>query len=256
LPLYSRSQREDGFTLALVSRGDEAENRTLAEEHGLERVLLQNDREVAERYGAYATPSAVLVGADGRIAHELVAGTNAVEELAATARPVAQVGSVARLAAASAIAATAAVIAPHAKAEEPTDPEVQAIGAVLTNAEPRILRATKRAKNAVRVAQAAGNDAARRKKRAAAATALDAQREEVLALRAELEKLQPVGAAGHSVRVLSLQGLALFAESLQHQGRALVATPKASARLLRDSEDTLDRSLPLLLNAAKYLRRG
>jgi hypothetical protein len=42
-------------------------NRPIVDEHGIRDVLLQDDRAVAERYALQNTPSAVLIGADGRV---------------------------------------------------------------------------------------------------------------------------------------------------------------------------------------------
>jgi peroxiredoxin len=68
LPEVGRWQREQAgqFALAVVSRGTVEANRPKSAEHGLSRVLLQQDREVAERYQVSGTPSAVLVPARGK----------------------------------------------------------------------------------------------------------------------------------------------------------------------------------------------
>jgi methylamine dehydrogenase accessory protein MauD len=270
LPDLTRWQHEhaDQTTLALVSRGDEAENAGLAEEHDLDTVLVQEDHEVAERYGAYATPSAVLVGTDGLVARGVVAGANAIEELVRSVVPppvpvaepasngVAKVATAAALAGGLAVAATAAEAAPDAAAQQPSDPELQTIMAMLKKAEPRIVKTAERAQRAVRAQATLVEDAAQRRKRAVAVRALAAQRKEVLALRAELAKFEPVGAAAHSVRVLSLHGLSLLAQSVRKHERALVATPGAAARLLDDSQDTLLRALLPFISAAEYMRRG
>jgi methylamine dehydrogenase accessory protein MauD len=55
------------LTIALVSVGEAADNRPYAQEHGLERLLMQEDAEVFESYRIRGTPSAVLVTADGKI---------------------------------------------------------------------------------------------------------------------------------------------------------------------------------------------
>lgn len=73
------------LTLALVSRGDAVQNQAKAGEHGLVNVLLQEDREVAERYQAHGTPAAVLVAADGRIGSALALGPQAIKNLVGTA---------------------------------------------------------------------------------------------------------------------------------------------------------------------------
>jgi hypothetical protein len=53
----------------------------------LEITVLENADELADAYGAMATPSGVLVGADGRIAAEAAAGRAAIEALVARAAP-------------------------------------------------------------------------------------------------------------------------------------------------------------------------
>lgn len=55
------------LTIAVVSTGTVKQHETF-EEQGLENVLLQEKTELAEIYHVSATPSAVLVSADGRIA--------------------------------------------------------------------------------------------------------------------------------------------------------------------------------------------
>jgi peroxiredoxin len=76
LPDLGRWQREHAgqLTVAVISRGTADENRALCTEHGLTRVLLQHDREVAEAYQAYATPSAVLIRPDGTVGSPLAQG--------------------------------------------------------------------------------------------------------------------------------------------------------------------------------------
>ncbi len=71
----------DELTVALISGKDVQENRVKAQSYGLEYVLLQNDKEVAEAYRFVGTPSAVVVDSGGRIATELVGGPSAIREL-------------------------------------------------------------------------------------------------------------------------------------------------------------------------------
>jgi peroxiredoxin len=87
LPEVGRWQREyaDRVTLALISRGSIEANRTKASEHGITRILLQQDRETATVYQAYGTPSAVLVRADGTIGSPLAQGAEAIRALVAQA---------------------------------------------------------------------------------------------------------------------------------------------------------------------------
>jgi thiol-disulfide isomerase/thioredoxin len=70
LPEISRWQEEhaEKFVVSLVSQGDAEKNRAKTAEHGLRHVLLQKAWEVSEAYQVEGTPSAVLVGYDGRLA--------------------------------------------------------------------------------------------------------------------------------------------------------------------------------------------
>jgi peroxiredoxin len=67
LPEVGRWQRNYAgkLTLAVISRGTAEANHSKVSEHGITQVLLQQDREVAQSYLAYGTPSAVLVRPDG-----------------------------------------------------------------------------------------------------------------------------------------------------------------------------------------------
>src|SRR5215469_5503795 len=87
LPAVGRWQREyvTKLVVALVSRGDSEANRAKAAEHGITHLLLQQDREVAEAYQAYGTPSAVLVQRDGTIGSPLAPGADAIRGLIASA---------------------------------------------------------------------------------------------------------------------------------------------------------------------------
>lgn len=87
LPEIGRWQRYyvGKLTLALISGGTPEANRSKVSEHGIMHVLLQKDREVAEAYQAYGTPSAVLVQPDGSIGSPLAAGADAIRGLVAGA---------------------------------------------------------------------------------------------------------------------------------------------------------------------------
>ena len=81
LPELGRDRGEHEAPLAVISRGPHGENQSKAQEHGIATMLLQQDFEVSEAYGAAGMPSAVLIDAEGRIASERVRGTEAVGEL-------------------------------------------------------------------------------------------------------------------------------------------------------------------------------
>src|SRR5918997_2381882 len=83
LPEISRWQEEhaEKVTLSLISRGDSEENKTKASEHGLTNVLLQRDWEVSEAYEVKATPSAVLIGPDGKVASPVARRAEGIRSL-------------------------------------------------------------------------------------------------------------------------------------------------------------------------------
>jgi methylamine dehydrogenase accessory protein MauD len=84
LPEVGSWQRERNLTIAVVSRGGAEANRAKCEEHGIRRVLLQEDREIANEYACPATPTAVLVDPTGRIAKPSAPGAEAIRALLAT----------------------------------------------------------------------------------------------------------------------------------------------------------------------------
>jgi peroxiredoxin len=73
----------DRLTIALISGGTPEANRAMTAEYGIQHVLLQADREVAEAFGVAMAPAAVVVHADGRIGAGPVYGARAVRELVA-----------------------------------------------------------------------------------------------------------------------------------------------------------------------------
>jgi thiol-disulfide isomerase/thioredoxin len=87
LPDVGRWQEEHAqkLTLSLLSRGEVGENETKAAEHGLTNVLLQKDWEVSESYEVRGTPSAVLIGTDGKVASPVAGGTEGIRGLLAYA---------------------------------------------------------------------------------------------------------------------------------------------------------------------------
>jgi len=85
LPEIGRWQREhvSKLSIAVVSEGTPAENRAKTAGHGVDRVLLQRQREVADTYQAWGTPAAVLLGPDGTIDSPTVQGADAIRALVA-----------------------------------------------------------------------------------------------------------------------------------------------------------------------------
>ena len=87
LPEVAGWQREhhQHLQIALVASGDQQRNREKADRHGVERVLLQAEREVSDAYQAHGTPMAVVIAADGLIASPTVSGADAIRALVAQA---------------------------------------------------------------------------------------------------------------------------------------------------------------------------
>ena len=83
LPEVIAWQRElyPAVKIAVIGEGSAQANREKFAARGVDLVLLQKEREVAERYGAYGTPSAVAVAADGRITSFVAQGAAAIRSL-------------------------------------------------------------------------------------------------------------------------------------------------------------------------------
>jgi peroxiredoxin len=77
------STHRDAFTLVVFSRGAALENRARFDGHGLTHVLLQREREVAQAYAAWGTPSAVVARPDGMIGSRLAKGAGDIRKLVA-----------------------------------------------------------------------------------------------------------------------------------------------------------------------------
>lgn len=73
------------LNIALISQGRADDNRAAFAEHGIERVLLQREREIADAYEAYATPSAVLVSKEGIITSPVAQGAAAIRAMISSA---------------------------------------------------------------------------------------------------------------------------------------------------------------------------
>ena len=84
MPKIAHWQREHrgSLTTAVISHGSAEANRAHAAEHGLVNILIQADSEVTDAYKVDGTPSAVIVTPEGTIGSPVVAGPEAVEELA------------------------------------------------------------------------------------------------------------------------------------------------------------------------------
>ncbi len=83
MPEYGKWEHDhsDRLTFALISRGTVEENRAKTAEHGIQRVLLQTDREVMNAYQVRGTPTAVLVRRDGSIDGPLAEGEEEIREM-------------------------------------------------------------------------------------------------------------------------------------------------------------------------------
>jgi protein-disulfide isomerase len=79
-----QDSHSEQLTIALLSFGTIKQNFVNVARNGLGQVLLQQKREVAEKYGANLTPTAVVVSTSGRIASPLAAGADEIRNLLGT----------------------------------------------------------------------------------------------------------------------------------------------------------------------------
>jgi hypothetical protein len=245
-------------TPVFVSRGDPDANAVFSE-YG--EVLLQREREVAELYGAYATPSAIMVGPDGRIERPLAVGLSAIEELVAATTPTPSSRTHARVAAAGIAAGATALVTTTAAAETPppsADPKLQEIDAALKAAAPRLDAAAAAAAKAVRAQATLKTGNAQRARQAAARKTLEKERGELLALRATLMSITmdaSTSRTAYNARTYAVYSLDLFARSLQKQESAIGAKPKLAVTLIEESRKLFLRSLDASAAAARLLGR-
>ncbi|HWD85639.1 MAG TPA: MauE/DoxX family redox-associated membrane protein, partial [Solirubrobacteraceae bacterium] len=80
-----RLQHGNALSLAVISRGTADQSRAKAREHGLGSVLLDADLATYNAYEIPATPAAVLIDGEGRIASPAAAGAQAIEAVVAQA---------------------------------------------------------------------------------------------------------------------------------------------------------------------------
>ena len=229
-------------------------------------ALIEDEPVIAEWYGVEATPSAVLVGTDGKIAHALVGGAKAIEKLVRSVTPHPESraeperngrGRVATVAAlAGGVAFTAA--AAHASPDRTSalEPELQAIDDVLRGAGPRLVSASRRSLKAVRVQAMLPPGKGQRAKQTAAKQALAAERLEVLSLRDKVDRLAETSTSAHNVKMIVHRSLTLLAQSLQKRERAIGASPKVALRLLKEGQLTFLSSIGSSAAAGKLLGRG
>ncbi len=83
MPELARWQRVLAHQLSIIpiSSGDPADSRALAAEHDLSPMLIAPDPGVSEAYAVPATPAAIALAADGRVASLPATGAPAVEAL-------------------------------------------------------------------------------------------------------------------------------------------------------------------------------
>jgi peroxiredoxin len=78
-----RDHRNNGLDFIMVGRGDAAENRRKASQHGIEfPVVIQEKWKLSKQYGIFATPVAFLVSEEGFISKDVAVGLDAITALA------------------------------------------------------------------------------------------------------------------------------------------------------------------------------
>lgn len=73
----------DKLTFAVITRG--ASREKIASDYDLKNVFVQKDREAAEQYQVFGTPTAILVGLDGLVASHAISGGPAIGGLVTAA---------------------------------------------------------------------------------------------------------------------------------------------------------------------------
>ena len=83
LPTAAGWQREhrDELNVVFASDGTHEELQAEADEHGLDQVLLDEDRRLYAAFQANGTPSAVLIAADGTVGSWIASGSDWIEQL-------------------------------------------------------------------------------------------------------------------------------------------------------------------------------
>jgi uncharacterized membrane protein YphA (DoxX/SURF4 family)/peroxiredoxin len=83
MPHVARWQQtlEDEVTLVMISVGTAKQNEESLEEHSIVGTFLHNGQKVMDAYRGPGTPTAVIVGTDGRIASATVVGARPIEPL-------------------------------------------------------------------------------------------------------------------------------------------------------------------------------
>lgn len=103
----------DVMTMALVTRGTPDANRQKSDEHGVRRVLIEEDREVSDLFGVWGTPSAVMIRADGTVGSLLAQAESQIREL---------VDSVVGMSAGAGVAPPAVAATPAGPVQPPVAP--------------------------------------------------------------------------------------------------------------------------------------
>lgn len=78
------ARASDPLQIEVISQGDRMANVARVHEYGLDRVLLQQGREVAQAYAVGGTPAGVLIERDGTIGAPLAGGFEAIRDLVAS----------------------------------------------------------------------------------------------------------------------------------------------------------------------------
>jgi thiol-disulfide isomerase/thioredoxin len=217
IPDLVRWKRErPELAIALIHAGGPPDPRQ-AEALGLDAELFQRDREVATAYGVQGTPAAVLISSDQRIASEVALGVEAIGALVNPGRPIPAPPHSSRLAALAGVAATGgalAVLAPAAGAQ--SDPEIEAIKAILTAAGPTVADDIDAVTNSL---NKLAKSKTRRPSLHSVHDAVAGQIQHTLALRAQLSAAGATSAQAQAARdaaITSLDRLTLAVQEFDH----------------------------------------
>jgi hypothetical protein len=249
LPQVARWQDEhaERLVVAVILSGGPEEGSHLREEYGIERVLLQRDREVAEAYNALGTPSALLLYADGRVARPLALGATRIEALVKQAvtpstsvllgrtRPASMAGGIG----AAALATNGTAAAEPTANLTSSDPEVQQINNLIMAAQPRLAVAVEASYTALKVLvrrdRLRVSQKVRRRRLKTAENKLRADSQLLTQLRAQVLALSLSGPRGQQAQQVVADMIQLHVSYFDHVRQSLEA-PRPKDRIQQAKE--------------------
>jgi thiol-disulfide isomerase/thioredoxin len=266
LPQVADWQNEHRGRLAIsvITTGELEAAQELRDRYGLQRIIVQRDREIAEAYRAYGTPTATLLYSDGRIARPLALGAKQIEALVGEAttrfdtRSAQRNGGLAAAgvaAGASAVAITGTAASPQARGQS-SDPEVQALNALIASVEERLNAQAQEAGAKVKklTKRPFGRKAYRRKVKKAR-VAIQILVGGLSELRRLTAAMQPSGARGQNAQRAVLEMLDLLVEVEKKVADSLTGSPRQRRRDAKQAYENFGESIQKGIDASFLLQQ-